>query len=129
MGRGRSAMFGSGFVAGRARRLLQLLSLLLLLLSINAGPLAGTPTAFSQANQPSAKTNSATAQANMAALPLAFEPNRGQADPRLAYLAHAPNGAIGFMPGGLLIRQNIAPESGGDRLTGISSQISTTAAL
>src|SRR4051812_30595823 len=116
---------GSSRLGRHARGVWHVMSALLLLLSIAGSPLTRAQNAVS----PPAPKMPGAAQASMAALPLAFEPNRGQVDVAFSFLAHAGSGAIGFMPGGLMISQNIAAPDSGDPLSRAGRPVSATLAL
>ena len=83
-------------------------ALLLLMLAALAGPAA--PSAGPDPGAPAAP-------AADAGRPLLFEPNAGQTDPTVRYLAHAPAGLLFFTPGGVVLqpasaaRPDVPPDS------------------
>ena len=85
------------------RTLTMRLGLLLLMLGllVPASASAGAPVAAAPVATPAAAARPAAPQ--FARLPLAFEPNAGQADPAVRFLAHVPGGLLAFTPGAVLL--------------------------
>src|SRR5690348_14578320 len=68
-----------------------------------SGPVAAAPVA-APAGGPGAPVP------HFGQLPLAFEPNTGQADPAVRFLAHVPGGLLAFTPGAVMLVPYTPPQ-------------------
>src|SRR5919201_4420450 len=103
------------FRSARSRLLVVMLVLALALATLAAGPLSISRawlSVWSSASAPDRAPTSSlsrTPDIDWGNLPLSFEPNQGQTDPSVRFMAHASGGALFFTPSEVVLSLQSAP--------------------